>query len=168
MLSLALTPFTFSYPKILILVFMFDWISIAVQRNKNCCWNNVSKGSSGPIIVFSCFNCIKFSLFRDFFMNVLWVLIRNQLDRIFFQQSQVGTLSNLYDGAFLWKQGKLGFLDRIFPHLDRIRRVTPYLSELSPNAGKYGPEKLRIRTFCLTRSRIRLGKWANPLTDYNK
>ena len=37
-------------------------------------------------------------------------------------------------------------LVRIFPYLDRIRRYTPYLSLFSPNAGKYWPEKLRIRT----------------------
>ena len=33
------------------------------------------------------------------------------------------------------------FLDRIFPHSDWIRKVTPYLSVFSPNAGKCGPEK---------------------------
>ena len=33
------------------------------------------------------------------------------------------------------------FLVRIFPHLERIRRDTEYLSIFSPNAGKYGPEK---------------------------
>ena len=35
------------------------------------------------------------------------------------------------------------------PHSDWIRRdteYTEYLSVFSPNAGKYGPEKLRIRT----------------------
>ena len=32
------------------------------------------------------------------------------------------------------------FLVRIFPHSDWIRRDTQYLSVLSPNAGKYGPE----------------------------
>ena len=31
-------------------------------------------------------------------------------------------------------------LVRIFPHSDWIRRFTPYLSLVSPNAGKYGPE----------------------------
>ena len=36
------------------------------------------------------------------------------------------------------------FLVRIFPHLDWIRRDTPYLSVFSPNAGKFGPEKLHI------------------------
>ena len=42
------------------------------------------------------------------------------------------------------------FLVRIFPHLDWD---TPYLSVFSQNAGKYGPEKLLIRTLftqCLT------------------
>ena len=44
------------------------------------------------------------------------------------------------------------FLVRIFPQLDWIRRDTPlqrdtpYLSVFSPNAGKYGPEKLRTWT----------------------
>ena len=38
------------------------------------------------------------------------------------------------------------FLVLIFPHSDWIRRDTPYLPVFSPNAGKYGPEKLRIRT----------------------
>ena len=33
------------------------------------------------------------------------------------------------------------FLVHIFPHLDWIRRDTPYLSVFSLNAGKYGPEK---------------------------
>ena len=34
------------------------------------------------------------------------------------------------------------FLVCIFPHLDWIRRYTEYLSVFSPNAGKYGPEKI--------------------------
>ena len=38
------------------------------------------------------------------------------------------------------------FLVRIFPHSDWIRRYTPYLSVFSPNAEKYGPEKLCIWT----------------------
>ena len=33
------------------------------------------------------------------------------------------------------------FLVCIFPHSDWIRRNTKYLSEFSPNAWKYGPEK---------------------------
>ena len=40
-----------------------------------------------------------------------------------------------------WKVSVFGvFLVHIFPHSDWIRRI------FSPNAGKYGPEKLRIRT----------------------
>ena len=38
------------------------------------------------------------------------------------------------------------FLVCIFPYLDWIRRDTPYLSVFSPDAGKYGPQKLRIQT----------------------
>ena len=33
------------------------------------------------------------------------------------------------------------FLVRIFSYSDLIRRFTPSLSVLSPNMGKYGPEK---------------------------
>ena len=41
-----------------------------------------------------------------------------------------------------WKVSKNGVLSGpYFPHLDRIRIDTPYLSLFSPNAGKYGPEK---------------------------
>ena len=44
-----------------------------------------------------------------------------------------------------WKVPVFGiFLVRIFPHSDWIRRYTEYLSVFSPNAGKYGPENLRI------------------------
>ena len=39
------------------------------------------------------------------------------------------------------------FLVRIFPHSGWIRKDTEYLSVFSPNSGKCGPEKLRIRTF---------------------
>ena len=37
-------------------------------------------------------------------------------------------------------------LVRVFPHLDWIRRGSECLSVLSPNAGKYGLEKLQIWT----------------------
>ena len=47
-----------------------------------------------------------------------------------------------------WKVPAFGdFLVRIFPHSDWIRKDTPYLSVFSPNAGKYGPEKLQIWIF---------------------
>ena len=46
-----------------------------------------------------------------------------------------------------WKASAFGvILVRIFPHLNWIQRETPHLSVFSPNAGKYWPEKLRIRT----------------------
>ena len=46
-----------------------------------------------------------------------------------------------------WKVSVFGvFLDRIFPHSDWIRRDTEYLFIFSLNAGKYQPEKLRVRT----------------------
>ena len=39
------------------------------------------------------------------------------------------------------------FLVRIFPHSDWIRRDTDYPAIIIPNGRKYGPGKLRIRTF---------------------
>ena len=46
-----------------------------------------------------------------------------------------------------WKVSLFGvFLVRIFPHSDWILRDTEYFFVFSPNAGKYGPEKFRIRT----------------------
>ena len=32
--------------------------------------------------------------------------------------------------------------ENCFPYLGRMRRDIPYLSVFSPNAGKYGPEKI--------------------------
>ena len=49
-----------------------------------------------------------------------------------------------------WKVSVSGvFLVHIFPHLDWTRGNPPYLSISSLNAGKSGPEKLRIRTLFL-------------------
>ena len=52
-----------------------------------------------------------------------------------------------------WKMSVLGvFMVRNFLYLVWIRRDTEYLSVISPDAGKYGPEKLRIQalfTHCL-------------------
>ena len=57
------------------------------------------------------------------------------------------------------------FLVRISPHLDWIRRDALYLSVFSPNGGKYGPEKLRIRTL-FTQSR--LSKFERKIFVYSK
>ena len=46
-----------------------------------------------------------------------------------------------------WKVSVFGlFLVLIFQHSDWIQKDAPCLSAFSPNKGKYGPEKLRIRT----------------------
>ena len=37
----------------------------------------------------------------------------------------------------------------IFLHLNWIRKDKEYLSVLIPNAGKYGPEKLQMRTLII-------------------
>ena len=50
-------------------------------------------------------------------------------------------------GEILWKKpvSEFSFVG-IFPHLDWIQRDTKYLSIFSPNAGRYKPENLWIRT----------------------
>ena len=51
------------------------------------------------------------------------------------------------NGITAWKVFVMGgFLVRIFPYSDWIRRDMEYLSVSSPNAGKYGPEKFWIQT----------------------
>ena len=46
----------------------------------------------------------------------------------------------------IWKVSGFGsFLVRIFPHLDWMRKDTPYLSVFNTNTGKYELGKLRIR-----------------------
>ena len=54
-----------------------------------------------------------------------------------------------------WKVSVFGvFLVLNFPHSNWIWRDTPYLSVFCLNTGKYGPEKLRIRTLFTHRLRI--------------
>ena len=54
-----------------------------------------------------------------------------------------------------WKVPVFGvFLVCIILHLDWTRKDIPYLSVFSPNAGKYGPEKLQIGHF--SRSELNL------------
>ena len=57
-------------------------------------------------------------------------------------------------GSTAWEVSVLGvFLGHIFPNSDWIRRDTPHISVLSPNVGKHGSEKLRIRTL-ITRCKL--------------
>ena len=52
------------------------------------------------------------------------------------------------------------FLVRIFPHSDLIRKDTKYLSVFSPNAGKYGPEKISyLDTFHAVVNSIKLQRF---------
>ena len=63
------------------------------------------------------------------------------------QSTYMSILSDIYQHNTGWKVSVfVAFLVRIFPHLNWIGRDTPYFSVLSPNAGKYGPEKLQTRT----------------------
>ena len=65
------------------------------------------------------------------------------------REYEMGTLTRQVSIKYYtaWKVSVFGiFLVCISPHSDWIRRDTSYLSIFSPNAGKYGPEKLRLRT----------------------
>ena len=57
-----------------------------------------------------------------------------------------------------WKGSVCGvLLVRIFPYVEWIRRDTEYLCVFSPNVGKYGLEKFRIRTLFTQCWEIHLG-----------
>ena len=76
------------------------------------------------------------SLYHDFIYKRAWLFVWAN-----------GNISNCFlSSNTAWKVSVFGvFLVRVSLHLDWIRRDTQYISVFSPNAGKYGPEKLRIR-----------------------
>ena len=56
------------------------------------------------------------------------------------------------------------FLVPTFPHSNWIQKDKEYLPVFSPNAGKYGPEKLQIRTlFTQWSSEGYLGRYQTPI-----
>ena len=62
-------------------------------------------------------------------------------------QAKIANISSLICSDPAWKVSVFGvILALIFPHLDWIRRNTPYISVFIPNAGICGPEQLWIRT----------------------
>ena len=68
-------------------------------------------------------------------------------------------LSSLFTHT-AWKVSVFGvWLVRIFPHSDRIRKNTPYVFVFSPNAKKYGPGKLRIRTLFMQCQLLWTNNW---------
>ena len=76
----------------------------------------------------------------------------------------VGGLFNFINEGTAWKVSVFGvLLVYIFSHSDWKRGDTEYPSIFSPNAGKYGPEKLRIRTF--SRSGADLGQYLKYLLN---
>ena len=77
-----------------------------------------------------------------YLLAVLWKRSNEKVSFIHFS-----SMVHFYTPCTVWKGFVFGaFLLRIFPHSDGIRRDMEYLSVFSPNAEKYGPEKLRIRT----------------------
>ena len=97
--------------------------SLLVSRVNTCFWSDLSLGR------------FIWQIWQTFFGYC--VLPRNER-----QMHQDRALS-----VTAWKVFIFGVLPiRIFPHSNRIRRDTPYSSVFSPDEGKYGPEKFRIRT----------------------
>ena len=95
----------------------------------------------------------------------------------FHQPLLVNSLTNkIFDiTCTVWEVSVFGvILVRVFSHSDWIRRNTQYLSVLSPNAGKHGPEKLQIRTlftqcklyqrFCFLNYSLKMVDGRSPLT----
>ena len=77
-----------------------------------------------------------------YLLAVLWKRSNEKVSFIRFS-----SMFHFYTPCTAWKWSVFGaFLLRIFRHSDGIRRDMKYLSVFSPNAEKYGPEKLRIRT----------------------
>ena len=98
----------------------------------------------------SVFNCKKTSaLFAKTLISTI------QINKIF-EKIQIQTLKKNWLWTFTlrfifsytaWKVFVYGFiLIRIYSHSDWILRDAEYLSVCSSNAGKYGPEHLRIQT----------------------
>ena len=72
-----------------------------------------------------------------FFLFLFWALFSLSSFEIIFYKNY--SFNNAWKKSVFWV-----FLVRIFQQSDWIRRDTPYLFVFSPNAGKYGPEKLQI------------------------
>ena len=91
-----------------------------------------------PIISFLCFNSL----------HSLVLLLFSLTDNHCIPSECSLLQENVRESHTAWKVSVFGVsLVRIFAYLEWIQRDTEYLSVFSRNAGKYGPEKLQIRTF---------------------
>ena len=101
-----------------------------------------------------------------------WKWLKNCQNQVVLEKCIYSSEDFTWHEVTAWKMSVFGvFLVRIFPYLDWIQRDTPYPSLFGPNVGKYGPEKLRIRTLftqCLSRTYIHLFKifWSGYLVPY--
>ena len=108
------------------------------------------------LLCLDCCNCLKFKsqthfifISRSFFVIVVW---SNCWSYFFILPWHLKTeecyIAQVYFEKYTaWKVSVFAvFFVRILPHSAWIRRDTEYLSIFSPNAGKYGTEKLWIQT----------------------
>ena len=100
--------------------------------------------------VFSCESCkiYKNIFFTEYFwMTASAVVDLSKLDDLLAKSMRIQLWRNKWKCTTAQKVSVFGvFPIHIYPHSDWIRRDTKYPSELSPNAEKYGPENLWIRT----------------------
>ena len=103
-------------------------------------------------------------LLPKLYKTMMWKYFQNsvcnfrekwEINRIFLLTLMFASFFDTINNITAWKLPVFGvFRMRIFLHSDWIRRDTPYLYIFSPNAGKHGQEKLRIRTIftqCMSR-----------------
>ena len=89
------------------------------------------------------FSCEFFEIFKNNFSqnkSVRLLLPQNYIEAKFLRS--LSGYKEIYETLREMCPNTEFFLIRIFPHSDWIRRDTSYLSIFSPNAGKYGPEKI--------------------------
>ena len=127
-------------------------------------------------LIFLFFNTCKILIFsskiRHLLLNFPSAFFLPEIDAIVIRYNEIHFLPcfALFNIHTAWKVPVFWvLLVRIFLHSDWIRRDTEYLSIFSPNAGKYGPEKLRIRTLLTQRQCLltQTFKWLRKVWLHN-
>ena len=129
-------------------------ISIWLLRNRSCKWQNTfPRGLRCLLLIFMDFFQWR-NLFHLFISIVyLFSCFSSHFQFITYKNHFINYSTYVVTWLSLtaWKVSIFRVMT-IFSHSDWTRRDTPYLSVFSPNAGKYGPEQLRIQalfTQCL-------------------
>ena len=99
-------------------------------------WHGVLCKNSDRLSIVSYF-CRKFHLkcLKEFQLHLWFPYITCDM------ATRTSIVPHCEKGVRIWS-----FLVRTFPHSDWITRFTKYISIFSPNSGKYGPEKIPMRT----------------------